>query len=189
MARYLLVVAPFWALLSASGFEWVFSTLRWKHPLPIAGLLALLPIAGNFYYDQVVPFPAYDNDKLGINFAKWYRNDPISAKYPRIAAVPPQIYFSLDIRPKNDRLIKSYLGKATLQSKDPGTIVIWDSSGTSNADANMCVSDQDLRDAGWIYWKNFSEGSTSVELYLSPLDIDNNPTSIIPAPRFDLWRR
>ena len=47
-ARYLLVVAPFWGVLSARGWEWAFSRLQWNHPVRWAAIAVVpLPILAN----------------------------------------------------------------------------------------------------------------------------------------------
>jgi hypothetical protein len=40
----------------------------------------------------------------------------------------------------------------------------------------MCISEDEIRDAGWIFYKQFSEGDVYCDIYLSPKTIAGKPS-------------
>ena len=71
--RYMLVVAPLWALLSARGWQWFAERFEWKHVYRWAGLVELFPIAANGYYRVVPRTSATDPEwQRAARVVSWY---------------------------------------------------------------------------------------------------------------------
>ena len=150
-ARYLLVVAPFWGVLSARGWEWVFDRLRWNHPIRWAGAAVLIvPIIANAIH-PVVPVRPSPDWQIAREVAKWYRSDPaIRSRYPKIMAAHPAIFYYLDINPYGSPQVRSW-DLQTLHDHGPGTVLIWDPVfGPFNSSANRAFKVDQIAKHGWI---------------------------------------
>jgi hypothetical protein len=173
--RYLLCVAPLWALLCAQGFEWVWERFRLPAPFIIAGLFATVPIFPNRYY-QVVPFKIYAEDHLGLAVAHWYRTTPsLQRDYPKVMASLPAIYFALDLSPNNPKRGESWNRKNALSPHD-GVILFWDISALTNASRDMIVKKEEIEAAGWLWIGNIVYDDKWCDVYLSPKTGTGAPT-------------
>jgi hypothetical protein len=172
--RYLLCVAPLWALLCAQGYEWVWDRFRLPAPFIIAALAATTPIYANRYY-QVVPFKVYNEDLLGRAVADWYRKTPgLQADYPRVMASLPAIYFALDVSQSNPKHGETW-GRDNVDKKDPGVILMWDVNALTNASASMIVKKEEIDAAGWIWIGNIIYQDKWCMIYLSPKTASGAP--------------
>src|SRR5688572_18016059 len=86
--RYMLVVAPFWGLLSAKGWEWVFMKLAWRRPMLWAGLAAILPAFVNLYW-QVIPLTMSDDWHFARMIAQRYEQSELRHRHPYVCASHP----------------------------------------------------------------------------------------------------
>lgn len=147
--RYLLTVAPFWGLLSARGWEWLFERLGLRRPLAWAAIAAILPASFNMFY-KVLPL-VYDADWIRARRAAWwYQHGGWAEAFPRVAAAHPAIYYFLDISGSDPHKALEWR-KDLLAHPPQGTIVIFDPMyAVSNSDANRCVSLNELLSVGWI---------------------------------------
>lgn len=147
--RYMLIVAPFWGLLTARGWEWIFHRLGARRPLLWAGVAALLPIAFNAYY-KVLPI-VFDVDwKRAQRAVWWYRNSGVARDFPRIATAHQAIYYFLDVATTDGRHVVEWR-KDVLASTPAGTLVLWHPMySIYNSDANRAVPLEELLVAGWI---------------------------------------
>lgn len=172
--RYLVIVGPFFALLSARGWEWAWGKFGWTHPLLWAGLAALLPIAANRFY-QVVPLQLYDDGYAAREVAAWYRADTeLQADFPRIMPTPPGISYFLDLS-QTDTAHCLAAGKQSVMDLPPGTLLVWDPIyGPSNSSADMCVTRDLIDQAGWIPYRTFTHGYARFEVFLSPKTMSGN---------------
>jgi len=170
--RYLLCVAPFWALIVARGWEWVWDRFKLPAPLIIAGLFALAPMVANRFW-KVVPLPMYENDVMGKCAADWYREHPtLSKAYPKVMATPPSLYFFMDLSQSNTARAETW-GPENVKKLPAGTILFWDPIfGTSNADATRVINQQTVEKAGWVWIGNVVYGGSWCNVYLSPMDIN-----------------
>jgi hypothetical protein len=147
--RYMLVVAPFWGLLAAKGWEWLFERFNGRRPLLWAGVAALLPIVFNAYY-KVVPLVFGDDWLAARRAVIWYRTSGLADSFPRVATAHPGIVYFMDVAP-GDKDHAVEWRKAVLSQPADGTIVIYDPMySVSNSDANRSISIDELRSAGWI---------------------------------------
>ena len=164
--RYLLVVAPMWALLTAMGIEWTFVRIR-RSPWVFVTAAALVPVAYNVFH-PVVPFKLYEDDFLAKDVAAWYRSDPqLQQRYPRVAASYIALYKELDLSTL-DRVRATAWGQATVQQRPLDTLLVWDERfGTYNADARMCVPRQMLLDNGWGLLCSFKRNQRTWEVFVA----------------------
>lgn len=164
--RYLLVVAPMWALLTAMGIEWTFIRIR-RSPWLFVTAAALVPLVYNCFY-TVVPFKLYEDDFLAKDVAAWYRSDPqLQQRYPRVAASYIALYKELDLSTL-DRVRTAHWGQATVQQRPLDTLLVWDERfGTHNADASMCVPRQMLLDNGWGLLCSFNRNQCTWEVFVA----------------------
>ncbi len=152
--RYMMIVAPFWALLAADGWTWAMDRLSvaQRYRLRAAALAACLPFGVNLIY-PVVPLKYMSDWDRADRFAEWYRASDVSSLYPHIAASHPGIFYFLD-RPVDAPDNIQWL-KETLMQVPEGTLLIWDPTyGIFNADQRRKVPLADIYHAGWVPLSN-----------------------------------
>jgi hypothetical protein len=138
-----------------------------RRPALWAGVLAVLPVAGNVWL-HVVPLSLYEDDYLAREVADWYRGDEaLQRDYPRLAASYIAVYRYMDI--SSTDLSKTVLwGKGMVEKRPAGVVLVWDKvNGTMNADARMCVSQGEIEAAGWQHLRSFQRGGRVWEVYVS----------------------
>jgi hypothetical protein len=148
--RYMLAVAPFWGLLSAKGWQWVFERLHWRRPLAWAGVAALAPIAANFAY-PVVPLVYMDDWKQAKQIAAWLDETPLRQRYPTLMLSHPAIFYFMDSAPGGSSTDGVEWKETTLAQKPPGTLMVWDPIyGVFNSDAARSITLEEIEAAGWV---------------------------------------
>jgi hypothetical protein len=173
--RYLLCVAPLWALLCAQGFEWVWERFRLPAPFIVAGIFATVPIFPNRYY-QVVPFKIQAEDHLGLAVADWYRTTPgLRDDYPKVMASLPAIYFALDLSQSNPQHGETW-GQKNAHATHDGVILFWDKNALTNASRDMIVTKDEIESAGWLWIGNVVYEDKWCDVYLSPKTATSAPT-------------
>jgi hypothetical protein len=145
--RYMLVVAPFWALLSARGWEWTFERLGWHRPLAWAGVAAALPLITNRFY-TVLPQRPMPDWVEAAEIADWYKQTQASA-YPHIALAHPGLLYALDLSPTDGRLVD--WKQSTIDAVPPDTLLVWDRvDSTYNADRRRKIPLEEIQRDGWV---------------------------------------
>jgi hypothetical protein len=145
--RYMLVVAPFWGLLSARGWTWVFDRLNWNYSLQWAAVAAVLPLAVNLYY-RVLPLIPGPDWVEAQQIATWYADSQRNAGYPYLATSHPGILYYLNSSPANAGVVE--WRKNIIDAHPAGTIVVWDPTyGVFNADESRSISLDEMDKAGW----------------------------------------
>jgi hypothetical protein len=157
--RYMLIVAPFWALLSASGWQWIWQRMNWKNAVLAAGVASLapaiinvrIPIAGRVIGYNSIPLRLDEASQRARRFANWYRTWPLREReYPRLLAANRAIHYFLDISPTDPRFTRDTTREMVLSAK-PGTLLVWDSVYSHfNSDAARSITLDDVRSAGWV---------------------------------------
>jgi hypothetical protein len=122
--RYLLIVAPFWGVLSAAGWEWVFDRLHWKRPLRLAAGAVLLPVVINMIR-PAVPIPLSDDFRVAREFARHYHSDHLREAYPNVIASHPGIFYFLNENPTGAARRGGFT-RGVIESPPAGTLLIWD---------------------------------------------------------------
>jgi hypothetical protein len=152
--RYMMVVAPFWALLAALGWEAVFTRAHLRAPVLWAGVAALMPITANYFW-RVVPIQLTKEQGRAEEAATWYVKLGLHDSYPRLLATDRMLYFFLDISTGNHVTSADYHPNV-LDDPPPGVAIIWDPIyGQYNADSRLARTMHQLHDAGWIPVKVF----------------------------------
>jgi hypothetical protein len=147
--RYMIIVAPFWGLLAAKGWEWTFARLHWRHVYIPAAIVALLPIFVNASY-QVIPIHLSGDGVKAREVAKWYREDHVSIDYPRITSSNPEVTYFMGVSHTDGGWVREWR-RDLLLKPHPGTLLVWDPVYAQfNSDANRVISLAEIRDAGWV---------------------------------------
>lgn len=169
--RYLLIVAPFWAILAGMGWETFYQQMRIGYPIRWALVGALIPGAVNLFY-PVLPLKMTDDHRLAQQIRHWLdaRTDPIHT-VNRIASASPYVFLELNL----DRLDRSKVVDASRQTViHPlrNTLFIWDSIFSDrNADQALVVTPGMLESNGWVLLQRLDEGKSGkyALIYRSPI--------------------
>jgi hypothetical protein len=174
--RYLLAVAPLWALLGAKGWEWAWARFRLPAPFLCAAIAAAAPAAANRYY-KVIPLRLYAEDYMCRAAAEWYTKTPtVLADFPRLTASLPGVWFAVDRSPSNKKVALRW-GLKTAQEVPPGVVMFWDPVyAERNADRNLIVYKQAVIDAGWLPIGRVTYEDKWCDVYLSPRTASGEPT-------------
>lgn len=172
--RYMLAVAPFWGLLSAKGWEWVFERLEWRRPLAWAAVASLAPILVNFAY-PVVPLVYMDDWKQAKQIAAWLAEPPVREKYPTLMLSHPAIFYFMDSGPGASSDGVEWL-ESTLYDAPPGTLMVWDPIyGVFNSDAARSITLDEIEAAGWVPQAMPETIEGRWRLFLSPTSATSAP--------------
>ncbi len=145
--RYMLVVAPFWALLTARGWGWTFDRLAWRHARAWAVVAAALPLGINHIYAVLPQHPGPDWVEAAA-IADWYKRTQ-AADWPHVALAHPGLLYDLDYTPTDGRLVD--WKRPTIDRAPPGTLLIWDRvDSLFNADASRSIPLAEIRSHGWV---------------------------------------
>lgn len=149
--RYMLIVAPFWAVLCARGWEWAFARFEWKHPMLWAGLASLVPLLVNFAH-PAVPIRLADDWKAARRFAAWYKSPEareVRRRRPDVIASHPGIFYFLDEDPTGSARSGGFT-RSLIDSPPAGTILVWDPIySLHNASVDDTATLDAVRRAGW----------------------------------------
>lgn len=150
-ARYLLVVAPFWGLLSARGLEWLWLRLGGETPpLRWAGAAVLLPLPIALAL-RVLPLPLPDDYRTARRAVEWYSAGAMRTDYPNLIASHPAVYYYLGVSPAGGRPTGDW-HRDTIKAHPPGVLLIWDPIyGTRNASADRAFDLAEIQAAGWVH--------------------------------------
>ena len=172
----MLVVAPFWGLLGAAGWEFVWTRLNWRRPYRWAAVAALLPALLNFYF-QVLPLRLTHDGRRAQAAARWYRSDRISTDYPRLLASNPEVAYFMGVSHTDRGWLREWR-KESAAKPIAGTMLIWDPVyALHNADANRVVTLEEIEAAGWIERPDLAGPINDIEwngewrVFLSPKSI------------------
>lgn len=154
--RYLLVVAPFWGVLSARGWEWVFSRLNWKHPVGWASVTVLFPVLINVIH-PAVPIHLGKDWQKARRFAQWYQGSDVRRSYPTIIAAHPGIFFFLDRDPNVANRTVGFT-RGTIEHPPARALLVWDPEfSRRNANVEETATLDAIRHAGWLPDLSFDE--------------------------------
>lgn len=168
--RYMLIVAPFWGILAARGWTWIFDQFNFKHEMRWAALASLTPILVNFIY-PVIPLDFKLDWQQAQRVAQWYQSSDVVKEYPMLLASHPGIYYFLDQSWTDTKSSREWR-KETIDRMPPGTLLIWDPVyGVFNADRNRSVPKDEIERAGWVPLQNGPQDSDGFQIYHSKLPI------------------
>jgi hypothetical protein len=177
--RYLLIAAPFWAMLAGAGLERLSKQFSWKQPLIPIAVGAALPVIANLIY-PCFPLGPQNDDRLAERVAGWLDEHPaLRQQYPRTFAWSPHLFFKLDVDKLNDR-VAGQLTRSQVQTAPVGSLLVWDSVySVFNSSYEYVVPRQLLIDAGWRPVWNYTidpdaKWAHTVEVFVSPQDAKGN---------------
>jgi hypothetical protein len=191
--RYLLIVAPFWALLAARGWEWLSTRLDLQSPIRIAAILCVLPcliqvkveFKGYTFGYQTLPLKLNDDMLAAKRFAEWYKAWPEREKYPRLMASHPGTYLFLNKSPTDPSESVAWF-ETNFRTPPNGVVLAWDDVyGLYNADARRSVRRAELDAVGWVgmlqpwIWDNRISPGRNPYIFVSPYDINGDATPFV----------
>lgn len=143
--RYLVTVAPFWALLAARGWDWLGARLHWRANYTLAALAGIVPLVAMHLVYRVVPIvpdPAADE---ATAMARWYEQSQWHRTHPNLLTDHPLIWYRLDLN-----LRRHGGGKAQVAAAPPGSLYLWQEMySTLNASERFVVPPDFPPRQGW----------------------------------------
>jgi hypothetical protein len=147
--RYLLVAAPFWAVLAARGWAWAFDRLAWRNTVRWACAAGILPAAANLFY-PILPLRTPDHWRVARAFAEHYARQQNRQDYPRVLASHPAVFYYLDVDPQDENRTVEWQ-KSSVARVPSGTLLVWDPIYSArNAHDQRVVTLEEIRRAGWV---------------------------------------
>jgi hypothetical protein len=151
--RYMLVAAPFWAVLCALGWEAAATALArpMAESARFACYAAILPLLVSLRVYNVLPVSFDDSWLTTRQIALWADRYGHLAHRPAIMAAHPGIYYFLD-RSNNDPVRSREFTVENVAHPPPGTILLYDPIYSRfNASRSRRVDGpEDIERAGWI---------------------------------------
>jgi hypothetical protein len=143
-ARYMLIAAPFWALLACRGFDRVWRADRVRLKFAVVATLAVAPpLVAQLCY-PVLPLVQMDDWKVARELARWY-DATAKPDSPKLLCAHPGFFYYAD-RATLDPDVLPW-SRQSLLSAPPGTIILWhDVYGRFNADRDKSVDASTLAD-------------------------------------------
>jgi hypothetical protein len=175
--RYMLVVAPFWALLAARGWAWVFERLNWgRYVYRAAGVAAILPVFANNLY-TVIPLRFDENWQQARKVTEWYEASGVRDRYPMLLSAHPGIPYFIGISPTDPKRAVEWR-KESVARHPQGTVLVWDDTySLFNSDVVRVVPLKDIVAAGWIPARHEKDGyQREWWVFLSPTDVNGRMT-------------
>ena len=146
--RYMLIAAPFWALLAARGWGWTFDRLSWRGVGWWAAVASIAPVGFNRVWGVLPQHPSPDWVEAD-HIAEWYRSPAVSEAYPHVALAHPGLKYAMDFRPHDPRVVD--WNRKAIDAVPPGTLVVWDSvNGVFNSDASRSIPVAELERDGYV---------------------------------------
>ena len=163
-ARYLLIAAPFWGVLSARGWQWCFDRLQWPSTFRWAAFASLAPLILNALH-PIIPLREPPSWAMADRVASWYTGSNVRRIYPHLLCSHIGIFYAMDISPSNQSM-RSWT-RETIGNPPPKTLLIWEPRfAPRNANSDRAVSLEDVRKAGWV------EETDAPPLLGDPPDLD-----------------
>ncbi len=178
----MLVVSPFWGILAARGWMWIFDSLKWRFPLRWAAS-PVMPLLANTAY-PVVPLIYVADWLQARSLANWIEDTPPRRTFPKLLTAHPAISYFLNVSITDHT--RSYEWTKTTIDAAPGTMMMWDSVyGVYNADTARSVKVDEIRNAGWIEMPLpiQDDQSHTWHVFLSPRTIAGSTTGRSRSPR------
>jgi hypothetical protein len=155
--RYLLVAAPFWAVLSARGWEWLADGLDWRRPLRWAALASVAP-AMALVVHPVLPLRRPNHWVVAEHVARVYREQLAPTGCSRIVAAHPAVFYYLDVSPTDRSRVVEWQRDAVLR-RPPGVALVWDPIYSArNASIARSLTVDEIEAAGWVRWAEIPFG-------------------------------
>lgn len=118
--RYLVSVAPFWALLAWRGWDSLSTRLHWRGDYLWAAAAGAVPLIAMHAHYPIVPYRADAAAREVVEVARWYRQSEFSRTHPRLATDHPLMWYTLDVSMRDNGG-----GKQRIVAAEPGTLFLW----------------------------------------------------------------
>ncbi len=177
--RYMLVVGPFWALMTSRGWEHFCRRASVRVTILSAIALTTAPALVNLAY-QVVPVDYVRPELIARQVTNWYQHDETAQKlFPRVLSPQPSFFYMMDLCPSGDPKIVTWTRDA-VENPPPGTLMVYEPIlATFNSDKRMVLNPDSIAKGKWIKLREFQDGWA---IYLSPLDAENQPVTVDSLP-------
>ena len=147
--RYLVAVAPFWALLAARGFDALAGRLAWawdESRVTLAAVaVAVVPLVLVQLAYPIVPLEMDQPGRDALAVADWYERGGLRQTHPHLVTDHPILWYALDLNPQQDGG-----GQATVVAARPGSVYLWHETYSQfNADARYVVPPGLALSSGW----------------------------------------
>jgi hypothetical protein len=155
--RYLLIVSPLWGCLTASGWQWIFERMKWRHAISWAALAVVTPGIVNWTY-PFIPLKQSASWSQAEKFVRWYESSKLKQTHPRILCNHPGIFFYMGSSPWDRRFVEPWTPEA-VDHPASDLVLLWDRDFClGNSDPKMVIPIDRIKAAGWI------EDAAAVEL-------------------------
>ena len=118
--RYLVTVAPFWALLGARGWDWLARRLRWRANYTLAALAGVVPLVAMHLSYRIVPIVPDPAARQAVAMSRWYQQSDWRRTHPDLLTDHPLIWYTLDLNPR-----RHGGGKGRVFAAPPGSLYLW----------------------------------------------------------------
>ncbi len=169
--RYMLVVGPFWALMTARGWEWFCRRASLRMTIFSAIVLTVAPAMVNLAY-QVVPVNYVRPELNAQQITNWYKHDQTAQKlFPRVLSPQPTFFYMMDLCPSGDPKAVGWTRDA-VENPPTGTMMVYEPIlATYNSDKRMVLNPDSVAKGKWIKLQELADGWV---IYLSPIDAEGN---------------
>jgi hypothetical protein len=142
--RYLLIADPFWGLLAADGWEWVFSQSNRAKAMAWANVGLLAPGLVLFFV-PVIPLHMSAQWQAADRVVSWYKASPLRREFPNVVYAHPAIGYFLD-----DSGRSALSTRKLIVAAPAGCFLVWDGEfSVHNADPSRDVTAEQAVAAGW----------------------------------------
>lgn len=208
--RYMLIVAPFWALLAAKGWEWAWERFAgkteittadgdgdscepsyvaqtsaysgWRSPFRYAAVAALVPVLANFGY-KVLPLVQTEDWQTAARIAEWYKTSGVEKDYPYILAAHPGVAYALDRCPLDPKVVE--WRRPFLIAPPDGTLLIWhEMYAQYNADSSRSIQLRELWESGEYVNPDFR---VDPKLPAAEWNVIRSARKVDGSSRFSVW--
>jgi hypothetical protein len=139
--RYLLIVAPLWAVLTAQGVTWLWQRYEWKHVYAAAAVLGFAWLLVNVHW-RILPLSRGPDLDEAETLAAWHRAE-MAAKYPNVFVAHPGVTMYMDRVPSD-------MSKQNVASRPAHTLLIWHKIySLYNSDPTRIITPEFVAESGW----------------------------------------
>ena len=143
--RYLVTVAPFWALLAARGWDWLALRLCWRANYVLAALAGVVPLVAMHIGYRIVPVVPDPAAREAVAMARWFEQSDWRRTHPNMLTDHPLIWYTLDLN-----LRRHGGGKERVLVAPPGSLYLWQEMySTLNSQAQFVVPPDLPPQHGW----------------------------------------
>jgi hypothetical protein len=118
--RYLVAVAPFWALVAWRGWDYLSAKLRWRADYVCAALAGVVPLIAMHLHYPVVPYKRDAGALEAEQVVRWYEASDWRRTHRRLMSDHPLVWYIRDISPGT-----TGGGREAVYKAPPGSLYLW----------------------------------------------------------------